>query len=170
MMLFLLLLIFIAVPVIEVWLILEVAELLGGGTRGLVLTMLVLVVDSLIGAVLVRYQGRAAWVEFRDALSSGKIPGNEVVGGGFVVVGATLLLLPGFLSDAVGVLFLIPPTRKPLTRWTIRLLQRQITIIPGSADSGVRDFAHSDQPRNRPPTHADAGNTDNNLEEQRLSE
>ena len=54
------LLLFIIVPVVEIWLILEVAELLGGGTRGMVLTLLVLIIDSLIGAVLVRYQGRAA--------------------------------------------------------------------------------------------------------------
>lgn len=173
-MFFLLLLLFIAVPVIEVWLILEVAQLLGGGTRGLVLTFVVLIVDSLIGALLVRQQGRSAWLEFRGALNAGKIPGNEVVSGGFVLVGATFLLLPGFLSDFVGVLLLIPITRKPLAGWMTSLLRRRITVFPANADSGMRDFAHSDQPRRRPNGSTDngssAGEADLDLEKQHLSE
>lgn len=141
-----LLLLFIVVPIVEIWLILEVAQLLGGGTRGFVLTMIVLLLDSLLGAVLVRYQGRAAWDDFRSSLDAGKVPAREVVSGGFVLVGSTFLLLPGFLSDIVGVTFLAPPTRRLLTNRTIAFLKRRITVFPGGADSGMRDFARSNQP------------------------
>lgn len=146
MLLLAILLLFIIVPVVEIWLILEVAELLGGGTRGMALTLLVLIIDSLIGAVLVRYQGRAAWDEFRTTLDAGKVPAREVVSGGYVLVGSTFLLLPGFLSDAVGVLFLAPPSRRFLTNRTLAFLKRRITVFPGGADSGMRDFARSNQP------------------------
>lgn len=140
------LLLFIVVPVVEVWLIIEVSQLLGGGTRGLLLTLLILIVDSVIGAVLVRYQGRSAWDEFRATLNAGRLPGREVVSGGYVLVGSTFLLLPGFLSDTVGVIFLLPPTRRMLTSRTLSFLKRRITVFPGGADSGMRDFARSNQP------------------------
>ncbi|MGB1583584.1 MAG: FxsA family protein [Solirubrobacterales bacterium] len=170
----LLLLLFIAVPVIEVWLILEVAQLLGGGSRGLGLTLVVLVVDSLIGALLVRHHGRSAWSELRGAINAGRIPGNEAVNGGFVLIGATFLLLPGFLSDFAGVLFLIPVTRKPMAGWMFSFLRRRITVFPTNADSGMRDFAYSDQPRRRPESgpanSSSAGETDLDLEKQHLSE
>lgn len=144
---------FIIVPLVEFWLILEVAQLLGGGAQGLALTIALLLIDSVIGALLVRYQGRAAWDQFRSALDSGKIPTKEVVSGGFVLVGSTFLLLPGFLSDIVGVTMLLPLTRRPLTNRTIALLKRRIILFPSGADSGMRDFARSNQPPRRADGH-----------------
>lgn len=141
---------FIVVPLVEIWLILEVAQLLGGGTQGLALTIAILLIDSLIGAVLVRYQGRSAWVEFRQAVGDGRVPASEVVSGGFVLVGSVFLLLPGFLSDILGVLMLIPITRKPMSKRAIDVLKRRIILFPAGADSGMRDFARSNQPRKRP--------------------
>src|SRR5262245_42877574 len=108
----LLVILFICVPIVELWLILQVAELLGGGASGAALTIALLIADSLLGAWLVRSQGRTVWREFSEALNAGKMPAREAVNGGFVILGGTLLLLPGFLSDIVGIAMLAPPTRK----------------------------------------------------------
>lgn len=144
---------FIIVPLVEIWLILEVTALLGGGTQGLALTIAILLIDSMIGAVLVRNQGRAAWQELRTTLNAGKMPAKEAVSGGFVLVGSTFLLLPGLLSDIVGVIMLLPITRRPLTTRAIAFLKRRIILFPSGADSGMRDFARSNQPPRRADGH-----------------
>lgn len=144
---------FIVVPLVEIWLILEVAQLLGGGTQGLAWTIAILLIDSMIGAVLVRNQGRTAWLELRGTINAGRLPTKEAVSGGYVLVGSTFLLLPGFLSDIVGVIMLLPVTRRPLTNRTIAVLKRRIILFPAGADSGMRDFARSNQPPRRADWH-----------------
>lgn len=147
----LLVILFICVPILELWLILQVAELLGGGASGAALTIALLIADSLLGAWLVRSQGRTVWRDFSNALNAGKMPAREGVNGGFVILGGTLLLLPGFLSDIVGIAMLVPPTRKVFGGWVLNFVSRRVRVgftgQTGPADSGMRDFAHSDQPR-----------------------
>ena len=106
-----LLLAFIVVPIVELYVIGQV-----GGAIGLWPTLALLLIDSLAGAVLVRREGRRAWTAFRDALSAGRWPGDEVVQGALVLVGGALLLTPGFVTDAVGLLLVLPPTRAVAAR------------------------------------------------------
>lgn len=96
----------ITVPIAELWLIIEV-----GGLIGVWPTVAILIADSLLGALLLRHQGRAAWRRFRQALAEHRMPHREVVDGVLVVFGGAFLLTPGFLTDAVGFILLIPPTR-----------------------------------------------------------
>jgi UPF0716 protein FxsA len=139
---------FIVVPVIELWLILQVGEMIG-----VVPTILVLLLDSLLGAWLVKNQGGAVWRNFRAAVDAGRIPANEAVDGFLVIPGGTLLLVPGFLSDIVGILLIAPPSRKVLRSRVVKtgLGRSRATFMGGfvADDTGVRDFAHSDQPRRR---------------------
>jgi len=103
----LLVLMFVLVPLAEIVVILQVGAAIGGWwTAGL------LVADSLFGAWLLRVEGRRAWREFRGALEEGRWPGDEVAQGALVIVGGTLLLTPGFLTDVLGFLFLLGPTRR----------------------------------------------------------
>ncbi len=98
---------FVLVPLAEIVVILQVGAAIGGWwTTGL------LVADSLLGAWLLKVEGRRAWGEFRTALAEGRWPGDEVAQGALVIVGGTLLLTPGFLTDVVGFLFLLGPTRR----------------------------------------------------------
>ena len=107
---FVLLLAFVVVPLLELFVILQVGELIGGWqTVGLLLLV------SVLGSVLVRREGRRAWTAFRSALGSGRLPSREIADGLLVVVGGTLLLTPGFLTDIVGLVLLFPLTR-PLAR------------------------------------------------------
>jgi UPF0716 protein FxsA len=106
----LLLIAFIVVPVLELWIISLVADRIQ-----LLPTLALLLVVSVVGAWLVKREGRAAWNRFREALGQ-RIPSVEVVDGALVLVGGTLLLTPGFLTDTVGLLLVIPPTRAVANR------------------------------------------------------
>ena len=104
-------LVFVLVPLAEILVILQVGGAIGGWW-----TAALLVADSLLGAYLLRVEGRRAWSEFRTALEEGRWPGDEVAQGALVIVGGTLLLTPGFLTDALGFLFLLGPTRRMVAR------------------------------------------------------
>jgi UPF0716 protein FxsA len=102
----LLLVAFIVVPIVELYVIIQV-----GGAIGLGPTVFLLLLDSLLGAFLLRHQGRAAWVSFNRAVAESRVPAKEVLDGVLVIFGAALLLTPGFITDIFGLVLLIPPTR-----------------------------------------------------------
>ena len=74
-------------------------------------TIALLILDSFLGAALLRSQGRAAWRRFNQALAEGRIPAREVFDGAMVILGGAFLITPGFITDVIGLLLLIPPTR-----------------------------------------------------------
>ncbi len=130
---FLLIVLFIVVPIAELYVIIQVGEAIG-----LWPTLALLLADALLGSFLLKHQGRGAWRRFNEALAQRRFPGKEVVDGLLIVVGGTLLLTPGFLSDIVGLLLLIPPTRA-----IVRGLLRRFTIgrfmvvgMPGARGPG----------------------------------
>jgi len=103
---FLLVLLLILVPLAELYVIVQVGEAIGAlPTLGLLL------LSSILGGVLLRAEGRLAWRRFRAALSAGRVPAREVVDGALVICGGSLLIVPGFISDALGLLLLLPPIR-----------------------------------------------------------
>ena len=71
------------------------------------------IADSILGALLLRSQGRAAWRRFNEALAAGRVPAREVLDGVLVIFGGALLITPGFITDIVGMLFCCcrPPAR-----------------------------------------------------------
>lgn len=101
-----LVLIFVLVQIAEIWLLIQVGHAIGGWQ-----TLVLLLLDSILGAALVRHQGRQTWRAFRRALDEKRMPAREVADGALILVGGTLLLTPGFLSDLLGLVFLLPPTR-----------------------------------------------------------
>jgi UPF0716 protein FxsA len=114
-------------PLLIVWLIAEVlvaikvAELIG------VLAMvLALIVGIPLGARLVRAEGRAAWRRLNAAVAAGRPPGREVLDGALVLVGGALLIVPGFIGDAIGLLLLTPPFRALARTAIARAIARNI--------------------------------------------
>lgn len=101
---------FLLVPVVEIYVIIQVGQLIGA-----LPTVALLVVESLLGAWLVKRQGRVVWSALRQATAAGRLPGRELADAGLVLVGGTLLLTPGFVTDVVGFFLVLPPTR-PLAR------------------------------------------------------
>jgi UPF0716 protein FxsA len=110
-MLLLLVLLFIVVPIAEIYVIIQVGQAIG-----VLWTILLLIADSVIGARLLAWQGRRAWQRFQEALAQGRVPHREVMDGVLIIVGGAFLLAPGFITDAVGLVLLIPPSRSLVRR------------------------------------------------------
>ncbi len=159
----------IAVPVGELWLILTVGEAIGAGP-----TILLLLASALLGAWLMRNQGAAAWRRFRESAAAGQVPTEPAVDGFLVVLGGTLLLVPGFVSDVVGLCLLLPPTRTLLRGRLIRGVGRRARVgfmgATRADGSDVRDFAHSDQPRRTTSTTQGERQPDFDFETHQLHE
>src|SRR3954462_3512076 len=107
----LLIVLFIVVPLAELYVIIQV-----GGAIGVLPTIAILLVDSLVGSWLLRHQGRAAWQRFNAALGAGRPPARQAVDGALVLFGGALLLPPGFLTDILGLALLLPPSRAVVRR------------------------------------------------------
>jgi UPF0716 protein FxsA len=114
----LLVLLFIVVPIAELYVIIQVGELIGVWP-----TLLLLLLDAIGGSWLLKHQGRSAWRRFNQAVAERRLPGKEVADGVLIILGGSLLIAPGFITDIFGALLLIPPTRalarKVLYRWSI---------------------------------------------------
>jgi UPF0716 protein FxsA len=119
-----LIVLFILVPIAELYVIIQVGELIGVWP-----TLALLLADAVLGSLLLRHQGRGAWRRFNQALAERRFPGKEVADGALIVVGGTLLLTPGFLSDIVGVILLIPPTRTIVRRLLRRYTLGRFTVV-----------------------------------------
>lgn len=96
----------IAIPVIETWLIIKI-----GHSIGVPFTILLLVATAALGAWLMKREGSKAWKALADAFSSGKMPTGQLADAALVLVGGTLLMVPGFFTDIIGLVFLLPFTR-----------------------------------------------------------
>ena len=116
-----LILAFIVVPLAELAVIVAVGDVLG-----LLPTLLLLLAISVAGAWLAKREGLAAWRRFQLAVAEGRMPTVEVADGAMILVAGALLLTPGFLTDVVGVLLLLPPTRAALRRMVPRLAARRL--------------------------------------------
>jgi UPF0716 protein FxsA len=111
----LLLLLFIVVPIVELYVIIQVGQAIG-----VLWTLALLVADSIIGSLLMRSQGRLAWRRFNAALAERRPPAREVADGALIIFGGAFLLAPGFITDVFGLLFLLPPTRALIRRFLLR--------------------------------------------------
>jgi UPF0716 protein FxsA len=131
MLLALMILVFIVVPFVELWLIIMLADWLGGGWQGAALTVALLVIDSVIGALLLRGQGVTVFGNFLGAMRERRVPHREAVDGVFVAVGGALLLTPGFLTDILGFALLIPPSRRVFTAFTTRRISKRVMSAIG---------------------------------------
>lgn len=116
-----LVLLFIVVPIAELYVIIQV-----GGAIGVLPTLALLIADSFLGAALLRSQGRQAWARFNRALAESRVPAREVFDGAMIILGGALLLTPGFITDIFGLILLIPPTRDIVRRVTAGLAWSRI--------------------------------------------
>lgn len=130
----LLIVLFIVVPIAELYVIIQVGELIG-----VLPTLILLLADALLGSLLLKHQGRGAWRRFNEAIAARRFPGKEVADGVLIVIGGTLLLTPGFITDVVGVFFLLPPTRA-LTRGLLRRYAAGRFAVVGVGGAGPGTF------------------------------
>jgi len=118
-------------PIVEIYVIIQVGQVIGA-----VPTIVLLVVESALGAWIVKREGRRAWNALNEAFRNGRMPGRELADAALVLVGGTLLLTPGFVTDVFGFFFVLPFTR-PIARRALsaavsRRVQHSVAYRGGS--------------------------------------
>ena len=104
--------IFIIIPILEIYLLIQVGSIIGAlPTIGLV------VLTAVVGVALLRMQGFVTFARFNQALSEGRMPANEIMEGVALLIGGALLLTPGFFTDGIGFICLLPFTRRPILKY-----------------------------------------------------
>jgi len=118
---------FVVVPLAEIFVLIQVGQVIGPWwTIGL------LILDSIIGSWLIRREGGRAWSALRQAIEGGRMPARELADAGLILVGGTLMLSPGFVTDAVGILLILPVTRPFARRLLTRVVERRLLSGPGN--------------------------------------
>lgn len=116
-----LLLLFTIVPLLELYLLIEVGSRLGAGV-----TVILIALTGGVGALLARMQGFRVIIQIRERLQEGRLPADELLAGGLIVAGGLLLVTPGLLTDVVGLALLLPFVRSRVVEWVKRFLRRKI--------------------------------------------
>jgi UPF0716 protein FxsA len=142
----LLVILFIVVPILELYVIIQVGQAIG-----VVPTLILLLADALLGSWLLKHEGRGAWRRFNEALAARRFPGREVADGVLIVIGGTLLLTPGFITDVFGLFLLLPPTRAVARRVLKRLTIGRFMVV-GAGGGGPFGEPPGTGGGGRPPT------------------
>lgn len=98
----------------EVVVLSQVSDLIGWGW-----TILGVMATAMLGSALLKHQGFDTWMRINERLQKGEMPGSELIEGVLLLIGGALLITPGFITDGIGFMFLLPVTRKGLARWAM---------------------------------------------------
>lgn len=113
----------VVVPLVELYVLIQV-----GGQLGVLPTVLLLLLMSLLGGYLLRREGLRTWRALRAALQQGRLPAREVADGALVVLGGSLLLTPGFVTDLFGLACILPLSRAVLRRVLTGFVARRLGV------------------------------------------
>ncbi|WP_433461373.1 FxsA family protein [Spirillospora sp. CA-128828] len=141
---------FLLVPVLEIFVLIQVGEVIGAWP-----TVGLLIAETVLGGWLVRREGRRAWRALQDTVQRGVLPDRELADAALVMAGGVLLLFPGFVTDALGLLVVLPFTR-PLVRRALSAFaarriraaeERAATVFPpGLGGTGFDPFGRGPGP------------------------
>lgn len=115
---------FIVLPIVEIYILIQIGQVIGAWW-----TVVLLIAGGVLGSLLVRSEGRRAFQALTSALQQHKMPARELADGALILVGGTLLLTPGFLTDAVGLFCILPLTRPVARRVLARVVAKRITTV-----------------------------------------
>ena len=124
---------FLVVPLLEIYVLIQVGQVIGAWW-----TIVLLIADSIFGAWLIRREGSRAWRALSSALQSGRMPARELADGALILIGGTLMLTPGFVTDAVGVLMILPFTRPLFRRALSGAVSRRLVVVTGFPGNASR--------------------------------
>lgn len=127
----LLFLAFVVMPILEIYVLIQVGQAIGPWW-----TILLLVLDSILGAWLIKREGRRAWQALREQVETGRMPHKELADGALVVLGGAFMLSPGFVTDALGILLILPVTRPLFRGLLVSYAGRQVVRRTGFAGPG----------------------------------
>jgi UPF0716 protein FxsA len=117
--------VFVVVPLVEIYVLVQVGQVIGAGW-----TIALLVLDAVFGTWLIKHEGGRAWRVLQEALRNGRMPANELADGALILVGGTLMLAPGFITDAFGILLILPFSRPVFRRLLAAAVGRR--LVPGA--------------------------------------
>ena len=125
--LWLLLVALVVVPLAEIYVLIQVGQVIGAWW-----TIALLIADSLLGGWLIRREGARAWRALNASLQSGRMPARELADGALILFGGALMLSPGFVTDALGILLILPVTRPVARRLLTTVLTRRLVagVVP----------------------------------------
>ena len=128
-----LILLLVATPLVEIWLLIRLAHAIQWGP-----TFLLVIGTGVLGATLARHQGLAAWMRIQSELAQGKMPTSAMVDAVLILVAGLVLLTPGIITDCIGLCLLIPPIRAVFKRKAADYFRSRVTTIrydaPGQDD------------------------------------
>ncbi len=125
-------LLFVVLPVVEIYVLIRIGQTIGAWW-----TVLLLIGDGVLGSWLMKHQGSRAWAALTTALRSGRMPAKELADAGLILVGGTLLLTPGFVSDIFGLFLVLPFTRPMARRMLTGYLTRRFLVGAGGVIAGA---------------------------------
>lgn len=139
----------IVVGIVEITVMIQIGQLIG-----VVNTIGLLILVSLIGAWLVKRQGLGVMARIREQRMAGRLPAAEVFDGALILVAGVLLVIPGFVTDALGLLLLFPPIRAVARRVVSRRVMREVEMVRSKQwTRGERpppEYVPPEAPRRRP--------------------
>jgi UPF0716 protein FxsA len=109
------LLLFIAIPLVEIYFLIKVGDVIGAFT-----TVVLVVATAVLGASIARYQGLVTLQRVQATVARGEAPAIEMLEGVILFLGAVLLLIPGFVTDIIGFACLVPPLRRAIALWALQ--------------------------------------------------
>lgn len=118
-----LVLLFLVVPFVELLVLLQVGQVIG-----VVPTVLILIVVSVVGGWLMKREGLGVWRRMNEQVRAGRVPGRELADAALILFGGALLLTPGFLTDFLGVALLLPPSRAVVRAELLRRMARRVKV------------------------------------------
>ena len=123
---------FVVIPLVEIYVLIQVGQVIGAWW-----TIALLIADSILGSWLIRREGRRAWLGLTTALQSARMPARELADAALILVGGTLMLTPGFVTDAVGLFVILPFTRPLARRLLTRVVTRHLVVVgvPGARNA-----------------------------------
>jgi UPF0716 protein FxsA len=138
-------------PIVEIYVVIQVGQVIGAGP-----SIVLLIVESALGAWIVKREGRRAWNALNSSFHTGRLPTRELSDAALVLVGGTLLLTPGFVTDVFGFFFVLPFTRPIARRWLSWLVSRRVLRAAGrSRVGGGQGRSSSGNPGQGYPGQAD---------------
>jgi UPF0716 protein FxsA len=135
---------FVVVPLLEIFVLIQVGQVIGPWW-----TILLLIADSILGTWLIRREGGRAWTALRTALNGGQMPAKELADGALILIGGTLMLSPGFVTDLFGIVLILPFTRPFARRALTGVVTRRLM------GAGVAAYMPRTGPGNQQRPHQD---------------
>ena len=133
------LIVFIVIPLVEMLVLFEVAEVIGGWQ-----TLTLVVLTAVIGVQILKQQGLSTLLRANQRLQEGQLPAQEIVEGFMLAAAGAMLLTPGFITDTLGFLFLTGPVRRPLAS---RIVSTGMLRAMGSGQGGGQFWSHREYRR-----------------------